>query len=360
MAAEASPKSPGPGGAGAGRGGRSAKSLAYLTSRVRLWTGQPFREPFLTREPAFRAADVALGLPKRHALLRAALDAFCDVDLRMERESDREDVRILLKQVERRLPAVREAAEHFEHLAAGPERAAAEVARFGRAVEEISWELRSVLEQSQEGVQSLETAVERILKQSYLEPERVTQMTLQRDPKLDAYLKVSSAAKKWRALTERMAAAWKRGREVAAGVAEAQGRPADLRRVHAEMAKSVEEVLYARELIEEVRRDATLFQEYARAIGAEPALLQGGDAAARLAPYLEGPLARARDRLRTLKVPDVRPVDPVARRRLLELSREFPWAEEYRKVLVYGEALRNRLAQRMEETAPGAERRRAG
>ncbi len=338
-------------GTGGGSSASSPKSLAYLTSRVRLWTGSPFRQEFLAREPSFRASDVAFGFPKRHALLRAALDAFYDADLRLDAESEREDARILLKQVERRLAAVREAADHFDHLAAGEERARAEAREFSGAMAELAGEGRKALLQGQEAVEGLKQAVDRTLKQTFLEPEKVTQMTLQRDPALEAYLKVSSAAKKWKAAAERVEAAWRRGAAAFAGVVENEGNPPEVLKLHPELLKAADELASAAEPVQGVKGDISLFEEYAKRVGAHPHLLQAAEAAARLGPPFES-LEKVRGRMKLRKVPDSRPVDPAARARFLELNRGFPWIEEYRKILAYGEALRNRLAQRMEETAP--------
>ncbi|MEM3085673.1 MAG: hypothetical protein QXT68_00840 [Halobacteria archaeon] len=334
-----------------GAAARWRKARGYLTGRVRLWTGSPFREAFLSGDPPFRAGDVALGFPRRHALLREALDAFYDADLRLATESEREDVRILLKQVERRLARVREAADHFDLLAAGQERAAAEAREFARAMEELAGRGRMALLQSQEAVEGLAQAVDRALKQTYLEPEKVTQMTLQRDPAIEAYLKVSSAAKKWKAASERVGAAWKRAGEAFGKVAGGEAEPTEVLRLHPELLKAAEELAYAGEAAAEVRRDVPLFEEYAMRVGAHPFLLQASEAVTRLGPSLEA-LAGLREQMKLRKAPDVRPVDPAARARFLELNRGFPWVEEYRKVLAYGEALRNRLSQRMEETAP--------
>lgn len=334
---------------------RRQRVHGYLTSRVRLWTGSPFREEFLARDPPFRAGDVALGFPRRHTLLRAALDAFYDADIRLEREGEREDSRILLKQVERRLTAVREAADYFDLLAAGEERAAAESREFARAMAELAGRSRMALLQSEETMEALRQGVDRCLKQTFMEPEKVTQMTLQRDPALEAYLKVSSAAKKWKAAAERVGAAWRRGGEVFGKVAESEAQPPEVLRLHPELLKAAEELVYVAELAEGVRQDVPLFEEYAKPVGAHPFLLQASEAAARLGP-LFATLGGLREQMRLRKVPDVRPVDPVARVRFVELNRGFPWVEEYRKVLAYGEALRNRLAQRMKETAPGTEK----
>ncbi len=330
---------------------RRERARAYLTSRVRLWTGSPFREEFLAREPHFRAGDVAHGFPRRHALLRAALDAFYDADLRLGAESEREDARILLKQVERRLKGVREAADHFDHLAAGEERAAAEAREFAGAMAELAGGGRLALLQGEEAVEGLKQAVDRTLKQTHMEPEKVTQMTLQRDPALEAYLKVSSAAKKWKAAAERAEAAWKRGAQAFAGVVENEENPPEVLRLHPELLKAADELVNAAEPVGELKGDVPLFEEHAKRVGAHPLLLQAAEAAARLGPLFEN-LERLRGRMKLRRVPDARPVDPVARARFLEMNRGFPWVEEYRKVLAYGEALRNRLAQRMEETAP--------
>lgn len=337
---------------------RRERAHAYLTSRVRLWTGSPFREEFLAREPPFRAGDVAHGFPRRHALLRAALGAFYDADLRLGAESEREDARILLKQVERRLAAVREAADHFDHLAAGEERARAEAREFAGAMAELAGEGRKALLQGEETVEGLKQAVDRTLKQTFMEPEKVTQMTLQRDPALEAYLKVSSAAKKWKAAAERAEAAWKRGAQAFSGVVENEENPPEVLRLHPELLKAADELVNAAEPVGETKGDVPLFEEYAKRVGAHPFLLQAAEATTRLGPLFEN-LERLRGRMRLRRVPDARPVDPEARARFLEMNRGFPWVEEYRKVLAYGEALRNRLAQRMEETAPGADRAKA-